>query len=135
MQLVQKLQICSIQFRPFAVADHIGIAFLLNAYPQRLCHLVEDTSNAPLHGGALHGIRQSALDRLDVGILRAVPFGDEAFSLNIDGNAAELRVLLSVSVPRLVVIVPVFRSNDLVQTILNGAVRDIRNGKTADLVL
>ena len=52
MQLIQQFQIRGIQLRPLGIADHIGVALLLDPDPERLRHLVEDTSNAPLHGGA-----------------------------------------------------------------------------------
>ena len=134
MQLVQQFQIRGIQLRPLGIADHIGVALLLNLDPERLRHLVENTSNAPLHSGSLHGVRQSALDGFNVRILRAVPLCNKAFALKIDGNAANLRVLLSIAVPRLVVVVPVLRPHDFIQTVLNGAVCDIRNGKAAGLI-
>ena len=134
MQLVQQFQIRGIQLRPLGIADHIRVAFLLNFDPERLCHLVEDTSNAPLHGGALHRVGQAALNGFNVRILRTVPLCNKAFALKVDGNAADLCVLLSVSVPRLVVVVPVFRPHDLIQAVLNSAVCDIRNSKAAGLV-
>ena len=134
MQLIQQVHVCGVQLRSFGVTDHIGVALLLDLDPERLCHLVEDTSNAPLHGRTLHGVRQTALDGFNIRIFCAVPLRNEAFALKIDGNAADLRVLLSVSMPRLVVVVPVFRSHDFIQTVLNRAVRDIWNGKTAGLI-
>ena len=134
MQLIQQFQIRGIQLRPLGIADHIGVALLLDLDPERFRHLVEDTSNAPLYGGALHRVGQASLDGFNIRIFCAVPFCNEAFALKIDGNAADLRVLLSVAVPRLVVVVPVLRPHDFIQTILNRAVRDIRNGKAAGLV-
>ena len=134
MQLIQQFQIRGVQLRPLGIADHIGVALLLDPDPERLRHLVEDTSNAPLHSGTLHRVGQAALDGFNVGIFRAVPFCNEAFALKVDGNAADLRVLLSVAVPRLVVVVPVLRPHDFIQTVLNGAVCDIRNGKAAGLI-
>ena len=134
MQLIQQFQIRGIQFWALGIADHIGVALLLDLDPERLCHLVEDASNAPLHGGAFHGVRQTALDGFNVRILRTVPLCNKAFVLKIDGNAADLCVLLSVAVPRLVVVVPVLRPHDFIQTVLNGAVCDIRNGKAAGLI-
>lgn len=121
--------------RPLGIADHIGVALLLDLDPERLCHHCRGHVQCPIApGGAFHRVGQAALDGFNVRILRAVPLCNKAFALKIDGNAADLRVLLSVSVPRLVVVVPVLRSHDLIQAILNGAVCDIRNGKAAGLV-
>lgn len=54
LQDIQQFHVRGVQLRTFGVTDHIGVALLLDLDPERLCHLVEDTSNAPLHGGALH---------------------------------------------------------------------------------
>ena len=132
-QALQRAQISVIQPGAFAVLDHKASSALLNLDPDGI-KVVQHAADPPLDGSALHTVGQAALDRLDIRIFGAVPLGNEAAALKVDGDAAKLRLLFPVAVPGLEVVIPVLRPADLVQAVLDGAVCHIGNGQAAHLL-
>ena len=130
---MQCAQVGIIQFGSLAVLNHKTSAFALNIHPDRI-QTVENAADTPLVCSALHTVGEAAFDRLNVRILSAIPLGDPSAALKMNGDTAELGLLLAVGVPGLEVVVPVFRPADLIQTVLNGTVGHIRNRHTAHFV-
>lgn len=123
-QLFKRVQISVIQLFPLTSLNNVAASPALDVHPYGV-EAVEDTSDAPLVGSSLHAVGEAAFDGFNVRILSAVPFGNEALAFKVNGNAAELCVLFPIGVPRLELVVPVFRAADLVQPILDGAVGHI----------
>ena len=69
------------QFFSFLFRDFLR-TFGVDRYPN-IFQPVEIASDPPQDGGALEGIGQAALNRLNVGIFRAVPLADPAVALRI----------------------------------------------------
>ena len=110
-QLFKRVQISVIQLFPLTSLNNVAASPALNVHPYGV-EAVEDTSDAPLVGSTLHAVGEAAFDGLNVRILSAVPFGNEALAFKVNGNAAELCILFSIGVPRLELVVPVFWAAD-----------------------
>ena len=77
-----------IQSGAFTVFNDKAPALFLNVYPYRI-HTVKHASNPPLDRRALHTVRETAFDLLNIRVLGTVPFYDPLFAvLKIDRNSA-----------------------------------------------
>ena len=96
-------------------------------FDPNLRHAVEVASHAPLYGGPLHAVAETALDGLEVAVIGAVPLGQPLLLLlEVDGDSAQLGFPVF---PGSELVLPAVDPDRAVQAVLDGPVGDIGEGK------